>query len=200
MVKPQKVSIPADYWKAILENDAAFDEVFFYGVESTGIFCRPSCKSRLPNKENVRVFKNAFAALKEGYRPCKRCKPDGLDLPAAEWVEQIAEWIDNHFTEPATLERLAEISHGSPYHLQRLFKRFKKVSPSEYVQQRRLEKAEELLQAGGLSVADAGHGAGFGNIAYFITLFKKKKGVTPGQFRNAQKHLKGAIRNGKQQN
>lgn len=176
--------LPAVYWKAISENDAAFDDVFFYGVETTLIFCRPSCKSRLPKKENVRVFKNAFIALKDGFRPCKRCKPDGLDLPAAEWVEQITEWIDGHFTEPATLDRLAEVAHGSPYHLQRVFKRFKKVSPAIYVQQLRLEKAAELLKTGTLSIAATGHAAGFGNTAYFITLFKKTYGMTPGQFRN----------------
>lgn len=192
MVEPQTVSIPAAYWKAICTNDASFDEKFFYGVQSTGIFCRPSCKSRLPKKENVRIFKNAFAALKADYRPCKRCKPDGLVLPAAEWVEQIAEWLDVHFTEPATLERLAEISHGSPHHLQRLFKRFKGVSPSEYVQKLRLEKAAELLKADTLSVTEAGREAGFGNTAYFITLFKKTNGMTPGQFRTAQKKFKGA--------
>lgn len=198
MAKSQPVSVPAAYWNAICENDAAFDDVFFYGVDSTGIFCRPSCKSRVPKKENVRIFKNAFSATKEGYRPCKRCKPDGLILPAAEWVEQIAEWIDCHFTEPATLERLAEISHGSPYHLQRLFKRYKKMSPSEYVQKRRLEKAVELLRAGELSIKEIGKRSGFGNPAYFITLFKKTNGVTPGQFRRAQRQSEGDVHNGSQ--
>lgn len=193
MANSQPVSISVAYWDAICENDAAFDDVFFYGVDSTGIFCRPSCKSRVPKKENVRIFNNAFAAIKEGYRPCKRCKPDGLVLPAAEWVEQIAEWIDGHFTEPATLERLAEISHGSPYHLQRLFKRFKQMSPSEYVQKRRLEKAEELLRTGELSIKEIGRIAGFGNTAYFITLFKKTNGVTPGQFRRAQRQFEGDV-------
>ncbi|MGO1060226.1 bifunctional transcriptional activator/DNA repair enzyme AdaA [Planococcus sp. FY231025] len=196
----QRVSIPADYWNAICTNDAAFDDEFFYGVESTGIFCRPSCRSRMPKKENVRIFKNAYAALGAGYRPCKRCKPEGLNLPAAEWVEQITEWLDHHYTEPATLQRLAEISHGSPYHLQRLFKRFKNVSPSEYVQKLRLEKAEELLKSDTLSVAEAGHQAGFGNTPYFITLFRKTRGMTPGQFRTAQKLAEGAECHGNRQN
>lgn len=198
MAGSKPVSFPAAYWDAICENDAAFDDVFFYGVDSTGIFCRPSCKSRVPKKENVRIFNNAFTAIKEGYRPCKRCKPDGLILPAAEWVEQIAEWIDGHYTEPATLERLAEISHGSPFHLQRLFKRHKQMSPSEYVQKRRLEKAEELLKTGGLSIEEIGCKAGFSNTAYFITLFKKTNGVTPGQFRRAQKQFEGDVDYGSQ--
>ena len=188
MMKAQKAPlIPAVYWKAITESDSAFDNHFFYGVQTTGIFCRPSCRSRVPNKENVRIFKNAFLALDEGFRPCKRCKPDGLKLPAEEWMQQITEWIDTHFTEDITLERLAEATHSSPYHLQRSFTRMKGMSPLVYIQQRRLEKAIHDLSATANSVADIGRAAGFSNTPYFITLFKKKTGQTPAQFRKGVK-------------
>ncbi|MGI2328633.1 bifunctional transcriptional activator/DNA repair enzyme AdaA [Planococcus sp. YIM B11945] len=175
--------IPADFWQAIIENNPAFDDRFFYGVATTGIFCRPSCKSRLPHKDNVRIFNNAYIALAEGFRPCKRCKPDGLNLPADEWVQHITEWIDDHFTEDVSLEKLADIAHGSPYHLQRLFTKTKGLSPTAYIQELRLEKAARDLRTTKLSVEAIGKAAGFSNTPYFITLFKKKKGETPGSFR-----------------
>lgn len=193
MAKQKSAFIPAVYWKAILENDASFDDRFFYGVQTTRIFCRPSCRSRVPNKENVRIFKNAYAALAENFRPCKRCRPDGLNLPAADWVEQITEWMDGHFTERITLERLADISHGSPYHLQRLFKRFKGCTPLEYIQRLRLEKASQLLAETDCPIAEIGRLTGFPNAPYFITLFKKKNGQTPANYR---KSLRGVKKHG----
>lgn len=193
MAKQKFEAIPAVYWKAIVENDASFDDRFFYGVRTTKIFCRPSCSSRVPNKENVRIFKNAFVALDQNFRPCKRCKPDGLNLPAEEWIGQITEWIGEHFTERVTLERLADVSHGSPYYLQRLFKRLKGCSPLQYIQQLRLEKASFLLEATDYSIAEIGRLSGFPDAPYFITVFKKKNGLTPASYRKARKFAKGVI-------
>ncbi|PEJ34306.1 AraC family transcriptional regulator [Peribacillus butanolivorans] len=181
----KKTDIPNDYWKAIVECDAAYDDHFLYGVKTTGIFCRPSCKSRVPNKENVQIFKNANMALEENFRPCKRCKPEGLNLPTDEWIEQITEWIEHHYSEPLTLNTLADISHGSPYHLQRLFKRMKGLSPTEYIQQLRLEKAIRMLESSEQPVTEIGLAVGFSSTPYFITLFKKKKGYTPSGYRKA---------------
>lgn len=190
MVVTKKSIISAEYWKAIIECDPTYDDTFFYAVQTTGIFCRPSCKSREPNRDNVRIFQNAYMALEENFRPCKRCKPDGLTLPADEWIEQITEWIDQHYSERLTLEVLADISHGSPYHLQRLFKRVKGISPNEYTQQVRLTKAIEKLETTKQSVADTGMAVGFSSTPYFITLFKKKFGVTPADYRKTyQKKL-----------
>ncbi|MFE4241908.1 bifunctional transcriptional activator/DNA repair enzyme AdaA [Peribacillus butanolivorans] len=181
----KKTDIPNDYWKAIVECDAAYDDHFLYGVKTTGIFCRPSCKSRVPNKENVQIFKNANMALEENFRPCKRCKPEGLNLPTDEWIEQITEWIDQHYSEPLTLNTLADISHGSPYHLQRLFKRVKGLSPTEYIQQLRLEKAIRMLESSEQPVTEIGLAVGFSSTPYFITLFKKNTGYTPSGYRKA---------------
>ncbi|MFE4353736.1 bifunctional transcriptional activator/DNA repair enzyme AdaA [Peribacillus butanolivorans] len=181
----KKTDIPNDYWKAIVECDAAYNDHFLYGVKTTGIFCRPSCKSRVPNKENVQIFKNANMALEENFRPCKRCKPEGLNLPTDEWIEQITEWIDQHYSDPLTLNTLADISHGSPYHLQRLFKRVKGLSPTEYIQQLRLEKAIRMLESSEQPVTEIGLAVGFSSTPYFITLFKKNTGYTPSGYRKA---------------
>ena len=62
-------------WKVVIENDNSFDECFFYAVKSTGIFCRPSCRSKPPLQNNVEFFHTSEEAVKAGYRPCKRCRP-----------------------------------------------------------------------------------------------------------------------------
>lgn len=170
-------------WQAIINNDASYDSRFFYAVKSTGIFCRPSCKSRPPKKENVRLFPNAEQALAEHFRPCKRCKPNGLRLPDDDWVDQIAQYIDSNYGETLTLETLADMCHGSPYHLHRTFKRVKGITPVEYVQQTRMAKAKECLSRSDQPIADIAMAVGIPNASYFITLFKKRTGRTPSEYR-----------------
>jgi AraC family transcriptional regulator of adaptative response / methylphosphotriester-DNA alkyltransferase methyltransferase len=173
-------------WQAIINNDAAYNDKFFYAVKTTGIFCRPSCKSRPPKMENVLIFQNAEQALSANFRPCKRCKPTGERLPDHEWVAQITEYIDQNYREKLTLEILADISHGSPYHLHRTFKRVKGVTPVEYIQQTRINKAKELLIQTENTIADISISIGIPNTAYFITLYKKKTGFTPEQYRQLE--------------
>ncbi|WP_461671184.1 Ada metal-binding domain-containing protein, partial [Mycobacterium tuberculosis] len=122
-------------WRSIISNDAAHDGAFFYAVRTTAIFCRPSCGSRPPLRENTSVFKSAEAAREAGYRPCKRCKPAGERLPDEEWVASVAEYIHSRYMEPLPLSKLAEAGHGSPYHLHRTFKRVTGATPAAYVQQ-----------------------------------------------------------------
>lgn len=170
-------------WQAILNNDTSYDHIFIYAVKSTGIFCRPSCKSRQPNKANVLIFNNAEQALLQGFRPCKRCKPEGIHLPDLDWVVQISDYIDSHYSQPLTLEVLAEMCHGSPYHLQRTFKRIKSMTPVEYIQMVRIAHAKDQLNTSDKSIGEVGKLVGLPNTSYFITLFKKKTGCTPLQYR-----------------
>ncbi|MDR2756488.1 MAG: hypothetical protein LBC20_12345 [Planctomycetaceae bacterium] len=66
-------------WEAVLNNDERYDGLFFCGVKTTKIFCRPSCKAKTPLKKNVEYFENPKQAEKAGYRACKRCRPDLLE-------------------------------------------------------------------------------------------------------------------------
>jgi AraC family transcriptional regulator, regulatory protein of adaptative response / methylphosphotriester-DNA alkyltransferase methyltransferase len=174
-------------WQAIIDNDASYNNQFFYAVKTTGIFCKPSCKSRIPKKENVRIFLNAEQALRANFRPCKRCKPTNERLPDSEWVALITEYIDKNFIEKLTLETIANIAHGSPYHLHRTFKKIKGITPVEYIQQVRLNAAKEYLIHTNKAIADLAICVGMSNASYFITLFKKKTGHTPAQFRQMSK-------------
>lgn len=180
-------SIPEEKWQAIISNDASYDGKFIYAVKTTGIFCRPSCKSKAPKQENVRLFENAERALSAHFRPCKRCKPTGERLPDDEWVALITQYIDSNYNENLTLENLADMCHGSPYHLQRTFKRIKGITPVEYIQQTRMSKAKEYLTYTDKSVSDIGFDVGMPNTSYFITLFKKKIGRTPNDYRHTNR-------------
>ncbi|WP_068784843.1 bifunctional transcriptional activator/DNA repair enzyme AdaA [Paenibacillus phocaensis] len=173
-------------WQAILTNDPSQDGHFYYAVASTGIFCRPSCKSRPPKRENVLVFANAEQAKAARFRPCKRCKPEGQRLPDREWVDQIVEYIDRHYRDKLTLETLAEWCHGSPYHLQRTFKRVMRMTPTEYLGRRRIEEAQRALAESQRTVAEIARDVGIGSSAYMITLFKKTTGITPNEYRKMQ--------------
>ncbi|ALP37655.1 AraC family transcriptional regulator [Paenibacillus sp. IHB B 3084] len=185
-MKKSELPITDEKWRAIVENDKSYDGEFFYAVKTTGIFCRPSCKSRPPKRENIRVFKKAEQALAEHFRPCKRCKPTGQKLPDHEWIALVTEYVDANYKENLTLHLLAEMRHGSPYHLHRTFKRVMDITPMEYIQQTRLEHAKQQLMDSDKSVAAVGESVGLFNTPYFITLFKKNTGYTPLQYR----HLK----------
>lgn len=175
--------ITEEIWQVIVHNDSSYDDKFFYGVKTTGIFCRPSCKSRPPKKENVRIFQNAQQALSENFRPCKRCKPTGQRLPDEEWVAQIAQFIDTNYREALTLKTLANMCHGSPYHLHRTFKRIKGITPAQYIRQTRISKAVHSLVTSDKTITEIALAVGIPNTAYFITLFKKETGYTPADYR-----------------
>ncbi|PZD97397.1 AraC family transcriptional regulator [Paenibacillus sambharensis] len=186
--KQDRQRLTEEHWQAILANDARYDHRFIYAVMTTGIFCRPSCKSRPPRRENVRLFSNAPDALSHSFRPCKRCKPTGERLPDHEWVDQISSYLDNHYREPITLELLAELCHGSPYHLQRTFKRITGVTPVQYLQRKRVTAAAELLSRSNHSVAAIAAAVGLTSTAYFITLFKRITGETPACYRRSREN------------
>jgi AraC family transcriptional regulator of adaptative response / methylphosphotriester-DNA alkyltransferase methyltransferase len=186
-----------EQWQAIANNDASYDGQFFYAVKTTGIFCRPSCKSRVPKRENIGFFENADQALAAHFRPCKRCKPTRQRLPDEEWIAFITEYVDSHYDETLTLEVLALLSHGTPYHLHRTFKKIKGMTPVDYIQHVRMEKAKMLLTTFNDPVAEVGRSVGLSNTPYFITLFKRKTGQTPEAYRRQQKqHLEEAFSNG----
>lgn len=172
-----------EQWQAIVRCDSSYDGRFYYGVASTGIFCRPSCRSRAPAERNVKIFQQYEEALAAGYRPCKRCKPDELMTPSEAWVAAMAELIEQRLSEPFTLEALAERMHGSPYHLQRMFKQLRGVTPAQYTQEKRIELAKQLLSGTRLSVAAVAARVGMPNSAHFATVFAAKTGVTPTRYR-----------------
>jgi AraC family transcriptional regulator of adaptative response / methylphosphotriester-DNA alkyltransferase methyltransferase len=176
-----------EQWLAIIQNDAAYDDQFIYAVKTTGIFCKPSCKSRAPVKHNVQIFGNAAQALSANFRPCKRCEPTGTRLPDNDWVFQITRFIESNYKETLTLDTIANGCHGSPYHLHRTFKRLKGITTAEFVQQTRINKASQYLTESTMTIAEIAAAVGMTSTAYFVTLFKKKTGLTPTEFRQCSR-------------
>ncbi len=158
---------------------------FFYGVTSTKIFCYPSCKSRLPKKENIVIFKNAEEAISHGYRACKRCKSGGTTLPDTEWIENIQAYIQDNFANPLTLQTIAENCHGSPYHLHRTFKRITQITPITYLENIRIAYAKKQLSNSTRSIEEIGKLSGYPNPSHFSTTFKRHTGLSPNHFRKA---------------
>ncbi|WP_109476798.1 bifunctional DNA-binding transcriptional regulator/O6-methylguanine-DNA methyltransferase Ada [Paraburkholderia sp. C35] len=168
-------------WNAVLKRDMSADGAFFYGVRTTGVFCRPSCASRLPRRENVDFFASADAARTAGYRDCKRCQPGGLPREL-EIVNRACAALDADPQQRLTLAQLSEAVHVSPFHLQRLFKRVVGVSPRQYQAAQRGAALRNALQ-NGVDVTRATVDAGFGSPSRMYDTAAAELGMAPSQYR-----------------
>lgn len=172
-----------EQWQGVITNNATYDGQFFYGVRTTKIFCRPSCKSRAPKRENVELFHSKEEALAAGFRACKRCKSGGEKVPDDEWTFQIKAYLENNYNQSITLEKIAEECHGSQYHLHRVFKRQTGTTPLEYLHHIRIQQAQYLLKESTVSISKIAEQVGIPNSGQFATLFKKVVGETPNHYR-----------------
>ncbi|MBN3854398.1 bifunctional DNA-binding transcriptional regulator/O6-methylguanine-DNA methyltransferase Ada [Paraburkholderia sp. Ac-20340] len=168
-------------WTAIAGRDARADGQFFYGVRTTGVFCRPSCASRLPRRENVDFFADADTARAAGYRECKRCRPGGLPREL-EIVRRACAALDADPQQRLTLAQLGDAVHLSPFHLQRLFKRVLGVSPRQYQAARRGAVLRDAL-AQGTGVTRASVDAGFNSSSRLYESVAGELGMAPSAFR-----------------
>jgi AraC family transcriptional regulator, regulatory protein of adaptative response / methylated-DNA-[protein]-cysteine methyltransferase len=120
-------------WAAVLARDRRSN--FFYGVETTRIYCRPSCPSRRPSVSSVTFFDSPADAEQAGFRPCLRCTPRGPE-PRSHLVTDVCRFIDANIERRITLPELSEFAGLSPFHLQREFKSELGISPREYADTR----------------------------------------------------------------
>jgi len=171
-------------WNAVVSRDAAYDGRFVYAVVTTGVYCRPSCPSRRPRRENVQFFGAPAAAERAGFRACRRCRPNGV-TNAAACVAAAREILDEHLAtggERPTLDRLAAAVGMSPFHLQRAFKVRLGLSPAEYLRVRRGERFKAELR-GGETVSRATFGAGYGSSSRAYADAAAQLGMTPASYR-----------------
>lgn len=169
-------------WRSVLTRDRTSDGRFVYGVRSTGVYCRVSCPSRRPLRRHVRFFATPDSAERAGFRPCRRCRPDGSDPQVARIRKACAAIAARHGT-PVTLGTLASHVGLSPYHLQRTFKRIVGVSPREYAEALRNQAVKAHLRSG-RAIADATFEAGFGSSSRLYGQANAILGMTPAQYRN----------------
>jgi AraC family transcriptional regulator of adaptative response/methylated-DNA-[protein]-cysteine methyltransferase len=188
MSRPDPALTPApDFdtaWRAVESRDAAWDGRFVYAVATTGVYCRPSCPSRRPRPENVRVFGAPADAERAGFRACRRCQPNGV-TNAEACVAAAREILDAHLAsggDRPTLDRLADAVGMSPFHLQRAFKARLGVSPAEYLRVGRGERFKAELR-GGETVSRATFGAGYGSSSRAYADAAAQLGMTPASYR-----------------
>ncbi|MBK6922195.1 MAG: bifunctional DNA-binding transcriptional regulator/O6-methylguanine-DNA methyltransferase Ada [Deltaproteobacteria bacterium] len=170
-------------WQALRTRDARADGSFVYAVRTTGVFCRPSCPARPPRPENVSFYAEPAAAVRAGFRPCKRCRPDGPS-PAAqhgELVAKLCRFIEGSEEVP-TLEQLAQHVGKSEFHTHRLFKAGTGLTPRAYAAAHRNRRVRSELEAGS-SVTEAIHAAGFGSSSRFYETSRATLGMTPTRWR-----------------
>src|SRR5882724_4517067 len=120
-------------WARIVARDRTADGHFWYSVMTTGIYCRPSCPSRTANPKNVQLHDSLKAARATGFRPCKRCHPDGLSIECenAAIVAQACRLIEQREEEPS-LNDLAETVGRSASYFHRMFKASTGLTPKHY--------------------------------------------------------------------
>ena len=170
-------------WEAVRRRDRAADGVFYYSVLTTGVYCRPSCASRLARRDNVAFHATCEEAEAAGFRPCKRCRP--TEVPPAERHAAVVAHacrLIEEAEEAPSLDALARTAGMSRFHFHRVFKAVTGVTPKAYAAAVRAERVRsELAQCA--TVTEAIYGAGFNSSGRFYAASPDLLGMTPTEFR-----------------
>lgn len=182
---------PAALYSALASRDSRFDGVFYVGVTSTGIYCRPVCTAKTPKAANCRFFDSREAAEKARFRPCLRCRPELA--PGTAPVDDahriaslVAQRIDEGMLDDGTgLERIAAQFGWSSRQIRRIVHNELGVSPIELALTRRLLLAKQLLTETTLPITDVAFASGFSSLRRFNDAFSGRYGMPPTRFRKA---------------
>lgn len=167
--------------EAYLRSDASYDGVFFLGVKTTAIFCKPSCQARKPRPGNVEFFSSAHDAVFAGYRPCKRCRPLEPHGQAPEWIHGLLEKVEANPTERITDATITAMGID-PARVRRYFRKQYGMTFQAYCRGRRLGKSLEQIRRGE-DLDDVALGFGYQSHSGFREAFVKTFGRAPGQSR-----------------
>ena len=182
--RPTRPSVADDpRWARIVARDKTADGQLWYSVSTTGVYCRPSCPSRIANPENVQLHDSLESAKATGFRPCRRCNPDGPSIEAenAALVAKACRIIEESEEEPS-LEELARAVGRSPSYFHRVFKATTGLTPKDYAAAHRAKKVRQGL-ASGNTVTEAIYDAGFNSSGRFYEKSTDMLGMTPSQYR-----------------
>lgn len=164
-------------YRALLNRDTAFEGVFYVGVKTTGIFCRPTCPARKPKQENVEFFESSQEALYAGYRPCSRCQPLEREKKAPELVKKLCEAIEKSPTHKITGTELRAMGID-PSTARRQFQQYYGMTFQAYHRARRVGLALHEIRDGE-SVIGAQINQGFDSASGFWDAFRQLFGKPP---------------------
>ncbi|MCI0748211.1 MAG: bifunctional DNA-binding transcriptional regulator/O6-methylguanine-DNA methyltransferase Ada [Verrucomicrobia subdivision 3 bacterium] len=170
-------------WEAVVRSDQNADGKFFYAVKTTGVYCRPSCAARQPQRANVQFYASCEAAERAGFRACKRCQPNGRDLSEQHAIAVAkACRLIRTAERPPDLATLARSVAMSPFHFHRVFAKIMGLTPKAYVQAHRAERVREALPQRN-TVTEAIYDAGYGSNSRFYEKSLEMLGMRPSAFR-----------------
>ena len=186
---PSRSLNDTEKYERILASDPDCDGRFYFGVVTTGIYCRPSCRVRKPLRENVRFFADTGEARAAGLRPCRRCHPDDFvssdDLDRDEVLALVSEGRED----PARFADVEALVARSGYGATRLFEMFRRVlgvTPAAVINAARLDQAQGLLRETNDSVLAISMASGFRSVSAFHRRFKLATGTTPLAYRKKE--------------
>jgi len=182
---------PKICYRIIQARDARYDGKFFTAVTSTGIYCRPICPARTPKRENVRFYLCAASAEADGFRPCKRCRPETAPgTPAwngtSTTVSCALRLVESGFLDEHSVHQLADRLGMGERHLRRLFLEHIGAAPNAIAQSRRAHFALRMLRDTNLPMSHVAHGAGFGSIRQFNDVIRSVFGEPPRSMRKTR--------------
>jgi AraC family transcriptional regulator of adaptative response/methylated-DNA-[protein]-cysteine methyltransferase len=188
-VDPTARTLTDPRWALLVARDPNADATFWYSVRTTGVFCRPSCRSRLPRPQNVEFHPSVAHAISAGFRPCKRCQPEREVRPDAQAVRiaELCRYIEQ-CDQPPSLATLAVRAGLSPFHLQRSFKHATGLSPNAYAQAVRDRRIRSQL-LGSPTVTEALYDVGFQSQGRFYARVGDVLGMTPTRYRAGGKDI-----------
>jgi len=171
-------------WAVVLARDRRADGTFYYSVDTTGVYCRPSCGSRRADPKHVRFHRTTADAERAGFRPCQRCKPDrpSLEQIHAAKVAEICRVIEAADETPS-LAGLAKRAGLSPYYFHRIFKAVTGVTPRAYAAAQRTKRVRAGLENRSKTVTEAIYDAGFNSGGRFYESSDQLLGMTPTDYR-----------------
>ncbi len=168
---------PKVYYRALVDRDKRFEGIFWAGIRTTGIFCRPGCSAKKPKRENVVFFASVGEALSAGYRPCRKCQPLLRYGDPPLWVRKLLAEIDEdpgqritdadlrgRGLDPVTLRRWFSKHHGMSFHA--------------YLRTRRINEAYRRIKSEG-EVTTPALDAGYASLSGFHAAFRKHTGFSP---------------------
>ncbi|MDH5824560.1 bifunctional DNA-binding transcriptional regulator/O6-methylguanine-DNA methyltransferase Ada [Luteimonas sp. RD2P54] len=170
-------------WAALKRRDSSADGTFVYSVRTTGVYCRPSCSARAARPENIAFHASCEAAERAGFRPCRRCVPNGPSRSEKNAQAAVAACrLIEQSESPLPLAQLADSVGMSPYHFHRVFKAVTGVTPRAYAAAQRSRRMRQALPTAP-SVTAAAYDAGFGSSGRFYEAAPAVLGMSPGRFR-----------------